>query len=174
MKLYDLRREETMRKARSWLAGFNPESVQDIMDVATGEHNAYLRMVMSYWDMAASLVNNGAIDEKMFTDANGEHFFYYAKFEPFMEELRASFGPQMWTHLEQLVMRSPNAKERLAKMREMSKNMAARRAAATTNDTPSDGVIPKNEQRRQAATANQTVSDEQPTQPAPGGGAASK
>jgi L-rhamnose mutarotase len=152
LKLYDLRREETMRKARTWMAGFNPESVQDIMDVATGEHNAYLRMVMTYWDMAASLVNNGAIDEKMFNDANGEHFFYYAKFEPFMEELRAKFGPQMWMHLEQLIMRSPDAKERLAKVREMSKAMAARRAAAATN---------------------QTRSDEQPTQTAPGGGAAS-
>ena len=135
LKLYDLRREETMRKARTWMAACNPESLQDIMSVATGEHNAYLRMVMSYWDMAASLVNNGAIDEQMFNDANGEHFFYYAKFEPFMEELRGAFGPQMWTHLEQLVMRSPNAKERLAKMREMSKNMAARRAATKT---PSD------------------------------------
>lgn len=141
LKLYDLRREETMRKARNFMAGFNPESVEDIMAVATGENNAYFRMVMSYWDMAASLVNNGAIDEQMFNDANGEHFFYYAKFEPFIAELRATFGPQMWTHLEQLVMRSPNAKERLAKMREMSKNMAARRAAAAATK-PSTDVQP--------------------------------
>ena len=152
LKLYDLRREKTMRKARVWMAAFNPESVQDIMNVATGEHNAYLRMVMSYWDMAAALVNNGAIDEKMFSDANGEHFFYYAKFEPFIDELRATFGPQMWMHLEQLVMRSPNAKERLAKMREMQKKMAENAAA-----------------RSAAGTAK---SDEQPTQTA--SGAASK
>jgi len=135
LKLYDLRREETMRKARAFMAAFHPQSMQDIMAVATGENNAYMRMVMSYWDMAASLVNNGAIDEKMFNDANGEHFFYYAKFEPFLEEMRATFGPQMWTHLEQLVMRAPNAKERLVKMREMQKkmaeNVAARGAAAT-------------------------------------------
>ena len=149
LKLYDLRREETMRKARTWMAGFNPESVEEIMGVATGENNAYLRMVMSYWDMAASLVNNGAIDEKMFNDANGEHFFYYAKFEPFIEELRARFGPQMWVHLEELIMRTPNAKERLAHVREMSKKMAANRAAA-------------------AATANKGQADEQPTQTASG------
>jgi hypothetical protein len=130
LKLYDLRREETMRKARTWLAAFNPESVQEIVDAGRGENNAYLRMVMSYWDMAASLVNNGAIDEKMFNDANGEHFFYYAKFEPFIDELRALFGPQMWVHLEELIMRTPNAKERLAHLREMSKKMAAGRAAA--------------------------------------------
>ena len=141
LKLYDLRREETMRKARAWLAAFNPESVEDIMAAGTSEHNAYLRMVMSYWDMAASLVNNGAIDEKMFGDANAEHFFYYAKFEPFIEELRAAFGPQMWIQLEQLVMRAPNARERLAKMREMSKNMAARRAAEPASK-PNNDVQP--------------------------------
>jgi hypothetical protein len=95
-------------------------------------------MVMSYWDMAASLVNNGAIDEKMFNDANGEHFFYYAKFEPFIEELRARMGPQMWVHLEELIMRTPNAKERLAHVREMSKKMAANRAAAAANKGPAD------------------------------------
>ena len=148
LKLYDLRREETMRKARTWLAAFNPESLQDIIDAGTGENNAYLRQVMSYWDMAASLVNNGALDEKMFNDANGEHFFYYAKFEPFIEDLRARFGPQMWVHLEELIMRTPNAKERLAHLREMSKKMAAMRAAAA------------------AGKAQQ--SDEQPTQTASG------
>ena len=138
LKLYDLRREETMRKARNFMATFNPQSLQDIMAVATGENSAYMRMVMSYWDMAASLVNNGAIDEQMFNDANGEHFFYYAKFEPFIEELRATLGTQVWVHLEQLVMRAPNAKERLAQMRERSKKMAARRMAAAANKTSSD------------------------------------
>ncbi|HEY0099757.1 MAG TPA: hypothetical protein VGB76_12485 [Pyrinomonadaceae bacterium] len=146
LKLYDLRREETMRKARTWLAGFNPESAQEIFEAGSGENNAYLRMVMSYWDMAASLVNNGAIDEKMFNDANGEHFFYYAKFEPFIEELRARFGPQMWQHLEELVMRTPDARERLAHLREMSKKMAAMRAVAS----------------------NKGQADEQPTQTASG------
>ncbi|HYP02704.1 MAG TPA: hypothetical protein VER76_21135 [Pyrinomonadaceae bacterium] len=148
LKLYDLRREETMRKARAWMAAFNPESLQDILDAGTGENNAYLRQVMSYWDMAASLVNNGAIDEKMFNDANGEHFFYYAKFEPFIEELRARFGPQMWVHLEELIMRTPNAKERLAHLREMQKKMAAMRAAA--------------------AATGKGQADEQPTQTASG------
>lgn len=141
LKLYDLRREETMRKARDFMASFNPQSMQDIMAVATGENNAYMRMVMSYWDMAASLVNNGAIDEQMFNDANGEHFFYYAKFEPFMEELRATFGTQMWVHLEQLVLRAPNSKERLIRMREMQKRMAenaATRSAATSIPKPDE------------------------------------
>ncbi len=136
LKLYDLRREETMRKARNFMAAFNPQSIEDIMAVATGENNAYMRMVMSYWDMAASLVNNGAIDAQMFNDANGEHFFYYAKFEPFMEELRQTFGAQMWQHLEKVIMSSPNAKERLERMREMQRRMAEN--AATRNAASAD------------------------------------
>ncbi len=130
LKLYDLRREETMRKARDWFARFNPESAQDILSAITGEHSAYYRMVTTYWDMAASFVNHGAIDEQMFNDANGEHVFLFAKIEPFLEELRATIGPQVLTHLEQLVMRLPDAKQRLTHLREMSKRWAAMRAEA--------------------------------------------
>ena len=130
LKLYDLRREETMRKARDWFARFNPESAQDILSAITGEHSAYYRMVTTYWDMAASFVNHGAIDEQMFNDANGEHVFLFAKIEPFLEELRATIGSQVLPHLEQLVMRQPDAKQRLAHLREMSKRWAAMRAEA--------------------------------------------
>ena len=130
LKLYELRREETMRKARSWFAGFNPESAQDILNVFTSEHSAYYRMVVTYWDMACSLVNNGAIDEQMFNDANAEHAFFFAKIQPFIEEVRAITGPQYLPHLEQLVMRHPDAGERLERMRQMSKRMAAMRAEA--------------------------------------------
>ena len=130
LKLYDLRREETMRKARDWFARFNPESAQDILNVFTSEHSAFYRMVVTYWDMACSLVNNGAIDEQMFNDANAEHAFFFAKIQPFIEEVRAITGSQYLPHLEQLVMRLPDAAARLEHMRQMSKRMAALRAAA--------------------------------------------
>jgi hypothetical protein len=87
-------------------------------------------MVTSFWEMAASFVNNGAIDEKMFNDANGEQIFVYARLEPFLAEYRANVGqPQYLGQLEQLIMRMPNAKERLAAMRERIRTMAAARAA---------------------------------------------
>ena len=130
LKLYDLRREETMRKARSWFAAFNPESAQDILDVFASDKGAYFRMVTTYWDMACSFVNHGAIDAQMFDDANGEHVFFFAKIQPFIAELRAVTGPQYLPHLEQLVMRLPEADKRLEGMRQMSKRMAAMRAAA--------------------------------------------
>jgi hypothetical protein len=131
LKLYELRREETMRKARSWFITFNPDTADDIGAVLRGEHSAYFRMVTSFWDMAASFVNNGAIDEKMFNDANGEHIVVFAKMEPVLEQHRKNVGqPHYLAQLEQLVQRVPNAKERLATTRERFRAMAAARAAA--------------------------------------------
>src|ERR1044071_7997584 len=67
LKLYELRREEVMRKAREWyMREFHPQSAEDVVNVLRGNHSAYFRMVTSYWEMAASFVNNGEIDWKMF------------------------------------------------------------------------------------------------------------
>jgi hypothetical protein len=76
-------------------------------------------MVTSYWDMAASFVLNGAIDEKMFTESNGEHVIVYAKMEPFLAEYREKMGnPNYYASIEQLVLKAPGIKERLASIRE--------------------------------------------------------
>ena len=131
LKLYDVRREAVMREARAWFIGFNPESLEDVAAAAYGERSAYFRMVTTYWDMAASFVNHGAIDEEMFNDANGEHMAVFAKMEPFLGEIRTTTGsPQYLRHLEDLVMRAPNARERLPAIRERLKTFAEKRAAA--------------------------------------------
>jgi hypothetical protein len=123
-----MRRESTMRQARSWFVGFNPDSADDIAKTLRSEHSAYFRMVTSFWDMAASFVNNGAIDEKMFNDANAEHVVVFAKIEPFLVEYRKLMNsPHYLANLEQLCSRLPNAKERLAATRERFRAMAARR-----------------------------------------------
>jgi hypothetical protein len=129
LKLYELRRESVMREARSWFFGFNPTSVQDFIDVMIGDQSAYFRMVVSYWDMAASLVNHGAIDEQMFNDANGEHLMVYSKIAPFLSELRTMYAmPQYLENLEKIVTRLPNIDERLASMRERINQLMALRA----------------------------------------------
>ncbi|MCA1849565.1 MAG: hypothetical protein LC672_00585 [Acidobacteria bacterium] len=131
LKLYELRREEVMRKARDWFIWFMPESTKEISDAAMGEKSAYYRMVTSYWDMAASFVNHGAIDEQMFSDANAEHMVVFSKIEPFLEEIRTTSGnPEYLANLEKLVMRRPDAKEYMAALRERFKQFAAMRAEA--------------------------------------------
>jgi hypothetical protein len=131
LKLYELRREETMRKARDWFFTFDPESVEDVAAAARGEHSAYYRMVTSYWDMACSLVNNGAIDERLFADANGEQYLVFAKIQPFLAQIREATGqPNYISNLEKFVMRQPDIEQRLERMRTMVKQMLAQRANA--------------------------------------------
>lgn len=122
LKLYDLRREPIMREARNWFFSFNPQTASDYLETMMGEHSGHARMVISYWDMAASLVNNGAIDEHMFNDANGEHLLVFAKIEPILEDLRQiTSQPDFLRHFEALVRRAPNSAERLAGIRERIK-----------------------------------------------------
>jgi hypothetical protein len=119
LKLYELRREPTMREARNWFVTFNPDSVDDLAATLRSEHSAQYRMVTSYWDMAASLVNHGAIDEQMFNAANAEHIIVFSKVEPFVEQYRTKMNSPMYLkQLEDLVLRLPNARQRLAATRE--------------------------------------------------------
>ena len=133
LKLYDLRREEVMRKAREWyMREFYPQTAEDVVSVLRGNHSAYFRMVTSYWEMAASFVNNGAIDWKMFMEANpGEPVNVFVKLYPCLEELRSMFASkyddsQALQNLEHVVMKLPNAKERLAERVEQFKEARAR------------------------------------------------
>ena len=106
LKLYELRREDVMRKARDWyLRDFNPQSMADFNQEMMGQHSAYLRMATSYWGMAAALVNDGAISLELFNNSNGEHIGVFAKFEPLVGEIRSTYGPQFWVHLEKLTPR---------------------------------------------------------------------
>jgi hypothetical protein len=70
LELYDLRREAEMRKARNWFAGeFFPQSADDFVKIANAfpsQENAWMRQVAGYWDMAASLVLHGAVNEELF------------------------------------------------------------------------------------------------------------
>lgn len=135
MKLYELRRDPVMREARDWFArDFNPASFDEIMGALAGPNSGRFRMVSSYWDMAASFVNNGAIDEQMFNDANGEQVVVFAKLEPFVAEYRKRLGSESYfAQLEKLVMKRPGAKELMASTRERFRAMAeARRAPAGT------------------------------------------
>lgn len=131
LKLYETRREAVMREARNWMIGFFPESADDVMKaMMDAQQGAYFRMVTTYWDMACSFVNHGAIDAEMFGDVSGERVVVFAKIEPFIEELRGMMNsPKYLYNLEKNVMKIDNAKEVLAGRREMMKRMAQARAA---------------------------------------------
>ena len=134
IKLYELRRDETMRKARNYFAfEFFPKSIDDVKEVLTNvqeypEQNAYFRQVISYWEMAAAMVNHGSIDQALFFDTNGEFFGVWAKIGDFIEDLRAAFGPQFLVNLEKLIALAPDGDKRVQIMKERFNSMAAQRA----------------------------------------------
>jgi len=131
LKLYELRREAEMRKARDWyFRDFNPQSLADWNATMFGEHSGHVRMVVSYWDMAAALVNQGAISQDLFTETNGEHIGVFAKVEPILGEIRAAYGPQFAANLEKLIDETPDGRKRVAQMRERAKAIRAQLATA--------------------------------------------
>ncbi len=134
IKLYDLRRDDTMRKARNFMFGeFFPASVEDIKALFANpelsQQNAYYRQATSYWDMVAAMVNHGAIDKDLFYDTNGEFFAVWAKIGDFVPELRGFFGPQYMVNLEKLIATHPNGVQRVELMKARFKAIAERRAA---------------------------------------------
>jgi hypothetical protein len=128
LKLYELRREAVMREARTWYAtSFHPATAADVMAALHGPNSAYLRMLAGYWEMVAALVLHDTIDAELFYDTTGEYMFFFAKIEPFLEDMRKQGGqPRMMKSLEKLVRKTPDSAERLKAMRENQRAMAAR------------------------------------------------
>jgi hypothetical protein len=134
MKLYDLRREETMRKARSFvIMQFFPKSMEEIkamfFDRRHPEYNAYFRQVTTYWDMAAAMVNHGTIDRDLFYQTNGELFAVWAKVQDYTAELREFLGPMFLVNLEKLIASYPDGEARCQAVKARLNRMAEQYAA---------------------------------------------
>jgi hypothetical protein len=123
LKLYEMRSESLMRTARAWFfTEFKPSSGKGIVALLqSGEkQSAFYRMVASHWEVAAAMVNNGGIDEKLFLEANTEHLVVFAKLQPFINEIRETIGePDYLANLERLVMRAPNVEKKLENRRRL-------------------------------------------------------
>ncbi|HEU4805719.1 MAG TPA: hypothetical protein VFS91_07925 [Nitrobacter sp.] len=120
LQLFELRREPVLREARAWFLGqFNPETIEDVVRMISDERNASFRMVLGYWDMAASMVTSGAIDGHAFRAAHGEVFLTFAKVQPFLDQMRAASGePDFCKHLEEVVMAAKDAETIMKRRRD--------------------------------------------------------
>jgi hypothetical protein len=130
LKLYELRQEPVLRKARAWMTGeFWPGSVEEVLVVINdsgSETNRWLRQVTSYWEMATALVNHGVLAPELFVEANAEPFFIAAKFWPYLAEIRKQL-PNFMVQIEKLVDRSGTARQKMEAMQASTKRrMAAR------------------------------------------------
>src|SRR5262245_47375196 len=88
INLYDLRREPVMRAARNFrVSDFCPANDDEFKAVLLGygtEPNAFMRQVLTYWDMASAMVLQGAVNEELFFQANTEPYFLFAKFGEYL------------------------------------------------------------------------------------------
>jgi hypothetical protein len=123
LRLYDLRREPEMRKARNWIgAEFWPQTFADFQSIAMAfgtQENAYFRQVLSYWDMACSLVAHGALNLGLFVDTGGEALFVYAKIKPFLAEARTALNrPDYLANFEKVMEGTPESRDRLIRVQQ--------------------------------------------------------
>ncbi len=118
LQLFDLRREPVLRKARDWfISEFHPADVAEYFALMQTEKNAWLRMVLGYWDMAASMVVQGAITQESFIAAHSEIIGAFAKVHPFLAEIRERMGPHAMANIETVVMAMPDAETEMAARR---------------------------------------------------------
>src|SRR5262249_3986951 len=92
LRLFELRREEKLREARAWFgANFKASNMEDVMRIAPpgSQENAYLRMVVSYWDMAASFVTAGVLNRELFMSTQGELAFVWERVREMVPHFRA-------------------------------------------------------------------------------------
>ena len=129
LRLYELRREATMREARAWmLMEFWPDTVDEFFAVASdfrNPHNAWFRQVTTYWEMAAAMVLHGAVSAELFVDCNGEGFFILAKFAHILDDIRQR-NPTFMGKTSELLVRFQAASVRYETV---LKSVTARRAA---------------------------------------------
>jgi hypothetical protein len=130
LKLYDLRREAEMRKARHWwTTTFWPQTVDDVLKISSNmgsQENNWFRQVSGYWSMAASLVEHGVLDRDLFLEASscGEMVLIFAKVKPFLKELREKISPTVFVTIEGLINSTEKGR---ALLQRMETNVANRR-----------------------------------------------
>ncbi len=134
LRLYELRREDKLREARQWFAGmFRPVSTLEEFHKACppgSGQNANFRMVTSYWEMAASFVTAGVLNERLFFQSSGELLLTWEKIRPLVPVLRqARKNSRLYLNMETVAGRmaeymnheSPESFDTFA---EMVRNMA--------------------------------------------------
>jgi hypothetical protein len=136
LRLYEERREPRLREARDWFfMNFHPTSAEEMMQKYPpgSKENANIRMVSSYWEMVANIVNRGLIDEEFFFENSGEQWFIWERFKPIVVHMRErSKNPHYFSHLEEHVKRMEAWRERRApgSLQAMREQMAAMVQAA--------------------------------------------
>lgn len=106
LRLYELRREPRLRDARKWFGGSPQFQSRDewLKTCPPGsEENASYRMVVTYWEMVASLVAGGVLNAELFFASNLEMLFVWEKIRVMLPEVRAAQkNPMLYRNIERV------------------------------------------------------------------------
>jgi len=109
LRLYDMRRETRLRQARNWFVDhFHPASVDELTQKYPAGTDEYtnIRMVISYWEMVASIVNRGLINDELFFESNGEIWVVWDRMRAIVPTWRAAFkNPRLFANIEETYKR---------------------------------------------------------------------
>jgi hypothetical protein len=105
LKLYDLRREARLRAACGWLMDeFKADSFEELQRLCppgSWEEKSF-RMATTFWEMCASLVNRGLIDEDLYFENVRDQCGVWFRLEPLIAELRSTMkDPKFYSNLEE-------------------------------------------------------------------------
>jgi hypothetical protein len=109
LRLYEMRREPRMREARAWFTRHLHCSTfaeyQTIAPVGS-EESAFARQVITYWEMVASLITSGVLNEHLFFQSGLELLLVWERVKTMLPEMRAVYqNPGQWKNLETVAER---------------------------------------------------------------------
>ncbi len=104
LKLYDMRREARLRTGREWFTrNFRPKTVEEIATICPPgtDENASYRMVVTYWEMVASFITAGVLNEELFFQSGAELLLVYTRLRHLLPQMRAhNKNPAQYRNLE--------------------------------------------------------------------------
>ena len=104
VKLYDMRREDRLRRARAWFsASFHAQSADALNALCppgSDESTSY-RMVTTYWEMVASFVASGVLNPELFYQSGRELLLVWTRIEGILAAVREQQkDPMYYSNLE--------------------------------------------------------------------------
>ncbi len=106
LRLYEMRREDRMREARAWFtAHFRPKNWEELATIVPpgSAENASYRMVISYWDMVASFVVTGVLNQDLFFQSGRELLLVFERMRPVLAGIRQGYqDPSYMANLERV------------------------------------------------------------------------
>ncbi len=105
LRLYELRREDKLREARAWFVrNYYAATMDEHAAVCPpgSQEDTYFRMVTSYWDMTASLITSGVLNQDLFLESGNELILAWDRLRNVIPAMRAAMSPLLLKNVEQV------------------------------------------------------------------------